>query len=147
MQELRESRQQKVKCTSANNLGYHASGCVMATEFIQLQWKNTLISTITQAFYVIQKAETVLKSHQNTDRNLIFYFSRNCNPVLRFLLSEYNNRDLKVVVYRKRLTSDTLFAIKTNSLTVKYFTYRIYLKYRKLRIQTLCLTTETWRLI
>ena len=57
------------------------------------------------------------------------------------------NRDLKIVVYGKRLTSDTLFAIKTKSLTVKCFTYRIYLKYRKLRIQTLCLTTETWRLI
>ena len=37
------------------------------------------------------------------------------------------NRDLKIVVYGKRLTSDTLFAIKTKSLTVKCFTYRIYL--------------------
>ena len=54
------------------------------------------------------------------------------------------SRDLKIVVYGKRLTSDTLFAIKTKSLTVKCFTYRIYLKYRKLRIQTLCLITETW---
>ena len=39
------------------------------------------------------------------------------------------NRDLKIVVYGKRLTSDTLFAIKTKSLTVKCFTYRIYLEY------------------
>ena len=57
------------------------------------------------------------------------------------------NRDLEIVVYGKCLTSDTLLAIKTKSLTVKYITYRIYLKYRKLRIETPCLTTETWRLI
>ena len=53
------------------------------------------------------------------------------------------NRDLKIVVYGKRLTSDTLFAIKTKSLTVKCITNRIYSKYRKLRIDTPCLTTET----
>ena len=41
-------------------------------------------------------------------------------------------RDFKIVVYSKRLTSDTLFAIKTKSLTMKYITYRIYSKYRKL---------------
>ena len=58
-----------------------------------------------------------------------------------------NNRDLKIVVYGKRLTSDTLLAIKAKSLTVKYITYRIYSKYRKLRIETPFLTTETWRLI
>ena len=57
------------------------------------------------------------------------------------------NRDLKIIVYGKRLTSDTLFAIKTKSVTVKCITYRIYSKYRKLRIETPCLTTETWRLI
>ena len=57
------------------------------------------------------------------------------------------NRDLKVVVYGKRLTSDTLFAIKTKSLAMKGITYKIYSKYRKLRIETPCLTTETWRLI
>ena len=56
-------------------------------------------------------------------------------------------RDLKIVVYGKRLTSDTLLAINTKSLTVKYITYRIYSKYRKLRVETPCLTTETWRLI
>ena len=56
-------------------------------------------------------------------------------------------RDLKIVVYGKRLTSDTLYAKKTKSLTVKCFTCRIYSKYRKLRIETPCLTTETWRLI
>ena len=54
-------------------------------------------------------------------------------------------RDLKIVVYSKRLTSETLFAIKTKSLTVKCITYGIYSKYRKLRIDTL--TTETRRLI
>ena len=54
-----------------------------------------------------------------------------------------NSRDLKIVLYGKRLTSDTLFAIKTKSLTVKCITYRIYSKYRKLRIETPCLTTET----
>ena len=32
-----------------------------------------------------------------------------------------NDRDLKIVVYGKRLTSDTLFAIKTKSLTVKMY--------------------------
>ena len=42
-------------------------------------------------------------------------------------------RDLKIVVYGKRLTSDTLLAIKIKSLTVKYITYRIYSKYRKPR--------------
>ena len=52
-------------------------------------------------------------------------------------------RDLKIDVYGKRLTSDTLFAIKTKSLTVKCFTYGIYSKYRELRIETLCLRTET----
>ena len=36
---------------------------------------------------------------------------------------------------------------KTKSLTVKCFTYTIYLKDRKLRTETLCLTTETLRLI
>ena len=56
-------------------------------------------------------------------------------------------RDLKIVVYSKRLTSDTLFAIKTKSLAVKCITYRIYSKYRKLSMETPCLTTETWRLI
>ena len=55
-------------------------------------------------------------------------------------------RDLKIVVYSKRLTSDTLFAIKTKSLTMKYITYRIYSTYRKLSMETPCLTTETWRL-
>ena len=63
------------------------------------------------------------------------------------MLPDYNNRDLKIVVYGKRLTSDTLFAIKTKSLTVKCFTYRIYSKYLKLRIETPCLSTETWRLM
>ena len=56
-------------------------------------------------------------------------------------------RDLKIDVYGIRLTSDTLFAIKTKSLTVECFTYRIYSKYRKLHTETLCLTIETWRLI
>ena len=62
---------------------------------------------------------------------------------------QWHIRDLKIVVYDKRLTSDTLLAIKTKSLTVKYITYRVYSKYRKLRIdlETPCLTTETWRLI
>ena len=69
----------------------------------------------------------------------------NVLPTLATLVRD--TRDLKIVVYGKRLTSDTLFAIKTKSLTVKCFAYRIYSKYRKLRIQTLCLTTETWRLI
>ena len=58
-----------------------------------------------------------------------------------------HDTDLKIVVYGKRLTSDTLFAIKTKSLTVKCITYRIDSKYRKLRIDTPCLTTETWRLM
>ena len=57
------------------------------------------------------------------------------------------NRDLKIVVNGKRLTSDTLFAIKTKSLAMKDITYKIYSKYRKLRTETHCLTTETWRLI
>ena len=58
-------------------------------------------------------------------------------------------RDLKIVVYGKRLTSDTLYAIKTKSLslTVKCITHKICSKYRKLCIETTCLTTETWRLI
>ena len=56
-------------------------------------------------------------------------------------------RDLKIVVYSKRLTSDTLFAINAKSLTMKCITYRIYSKYRKLSMDTPCLTTETWRLI
>ena len=56
-------------------------------------------------------------------------------------------RDHKIVVCGKRLTSDTLLAIKTKSLTVKYVTYRIYSQYRKLHVETPCLTTETWRLI
>ena len=32
-------------------------------------------------------------------------------------------------------------------MTVKCFTYMIFLKDRKLRTETLCLTTETWRLM
>ena len=43
--------------------------------------------------------------------------------------------------------TQSLFAIKTKSLTVKCIAYRIYSKYRKLRIETPCLTAETWRLI
>ena len=39
-----------------------------------------------------------------------------------------NIRDLWIVVYGKRPTSDTLLAIQTKSLTVEYITYRIYLK-------------------
>ena len=58
-----------------------------------------------------------------------------------------NNRDVKIDVYGKRLTSDTLFAIKTISLTVKCFIYRIYSKKRKHRTETLRLTTVTWWLI
>ena len=55
------------------------------------------------------------------------------------------NRDLKGDVYGKRLTS----YIKTKSLAVKCFTYKIYSRDRKPRTETLCLTTETenWRLI
>ena len=56
-------------------------------------------------------------------------------------------RDLQIVVYGKRLTPDARLAIKIKSLTVKYITYRIYSKYRKLRIETSCLATETWRLV
>ena len=63
-----------------------------------------------------------------------------------YSMADYN-RDLKIFVYGKRLTSDTLLAIKLKSLTVEYITYRIYLTYRKLRIETPCSTTETWRLI
>ena len=69
---------------------------------------------------------------------------------LLFLEVQYRSsliRDLKIVFYGKRLTSDTLLAIKTKSLTVKYVTYRIYSKYWKLPIETFCLTTQTWRLI
>ena len=62
-------------------------------------------------------------------------------------VEKQNIRGLKIVVYGKRLTSDTLFAIKTKSLTAKCITYKICSKYRKLRIETTCLTTETWRLI
>ena len=67
--------------------------------------------------------------------------SRNLNREMRKI------RDLKIDVYGKRLTSHTLFAIKTKLLTVKCFTYTIYSKERKRRTETLCLTTETWRLI
>ena len=53
------------------------------------------------------------------------------------------NRHLKIAVYGKRLTSDTLFAVKTKPLTVKCFTYTIYSNDRKRRTETLCLTTVT----
>ena len=62
-------------------------------------------------------------------------------------LTPANSRNLKIVVYGKRLTSDTFLAIKTKSLTVKYITHRIYSKYQKLGIETPCLTTETWWLV
>ena len=62
-------------------------------------------------------------------------------------LTPANSRNLKIVVYGKQLTSHTFLAIKTKSLTVKYITHRIYSKYRKLGIETLCLTTETWWLV
>ena len=63
-------------------------------------------------------------------------------------IRSFYSRDLEIVVYGKRLTSDTLLAIKTKLLTVKYIIYRIYSKFRKLHIETTCLiTTETWRLI
>ena len=52
-------------------------------------------------------------------------------------LAKNDIRDLKIDVYAKRLTSNTLFAIKTKSLTMKCFTYRIYSKYRKRRTETL----------
>ena len=58
-----------------------------------------------------------------------------------------NIRDLKIDVYGKRLTSDTLFAITTKCLTMKCFTYTIYSKDCKLRTETLCLITDTLRLI
>ena len=47
-------------------------------------------------------------------------------------------RDLKIDVYGKRLTSDTLLAIKTKSLIVKCLIYTIDLKERKLRTKTFC---------
>ena len=56
-------------------------------------------------------------------------------------------RHIMVLTDGKPLTPDTLLAMKIKSLTVKYITYRIYSKYRKLRIETPCLTTGTWRLI
>ena len=65
-------------------------------------------------------------------------FFKYCNNVIR---------DLQIVVYGKRLTPDTRLVIQIKSLTVKYITYRIDSKYRELRIETPCLTTETWRLV
>ena len=50
---------------------------------------------------------------------------------------ESNIRELKIDVYGTAITSDTLFATKTKSLTVTCFTCRIYLKDRKLRIETI----------
>ena len=51
------------------------------------------------------------------------------------------------LTFQQRLISDSLFAIKTKSLTVKCSKYSIYSKYRKLGIETHCLTTETLCLI
>ena len=48
-----------------------------------------------------------------------------------------------VFVDGERLTSNTLFAIKTKSLTAKCFTYTIYSKDRKRGTMIFCLTTET----
>ena len=59
-----------------------------------------------------------------------------------------NNRDLKITFMENGKPQTLyLFAIKTKSLTVKCFTYTIYLEDRKLRTETLHLTTKTWRLI
>ena len=44
-------------------------------------------------------------------------------PAIFFSMPGVDIRDLKIVVYGKRLTSDTLFAIKAKSLNVKCFTY------------------------
>ena len=80
----------------------------------------------------IYKCTLVQTQPSTTDRSVM----------TRLTGSACMNRDRKIVVYGKRQTSDTLLAIKTKSLTVKYITYRIYSKCRKLRIKTPCLTTE-----
>ena len=51
--------------------------------------------------------------------------SRNLNREMRKIRNL-----IKINVYGKRLTSHTLFAIKTKLLTVKCFTYTIYSKER-----------------
>ena len=53
----------------------------------------------------------------------------------------------KIAVYGKRLTSDTLFAVKTKPLTVKCFTYTIYSNDQKRRTEILCFTAVTWWMI
>ena len=73
---------------------------------------------------------------------LYCYFYILCKP---YDTAIHKTRVLRNI--RLELTSDTLLAIKTKSLTVKCLTYRVYSKYRKLRIETPCLTTETWQLI
>ena len=55
----------------------------------------------------------------------------------------YSNRDLKIAVYGKRLTSRNFFVIKSKSWTVKCLSYTIYYRNLKRCFKTLCMTTKT----
>ena len=61
----------------------------------------------TQVYYIFASRSESIKMTNVVDDEVL-------------IQSQY--RDLKTDVYSKRLTSDTLFAIKTKSLIVKYFT-------------------------
>ena len=124
--------------------------------------KAKLHSVAQISTYQYSKTSSSYSTQQNSAKNVLILVRSNpwqhrtshLTPTL-FSLKNRNIlevtmvkiRDLKIAVYGKLLILNTLFAIKTKSLTVKCFTYKNYSKYRKRRTETLCLATETWRLI
>ena len=78
----------------------------------------------------------------------VFRLSRICamsDAVLKLCYGD--NRDLKIAVYGKRLTSRNSFVIKSKSSTVKYSSNTIYHKNLKCCTKTPCMTTETLSLM
>ena len=70
-----------------------------------------------------------------------------CTAEWPFWHNHFDVRKFKIYVHRTRQTQTIHFLRKPNQWRVKCFRYTTYSKGRKRRTETLCLITETWRLI
>ena len=71
----------------------------------------------------------------------------NLTKFARVYGAQSGNRDLKIAVYGKRLTSRNSFVIKSKSLIVKSSSHTIYYKNLKCCTKILCMTSDTLSLI
>ena len=91
--------------------------------------------------YFESDSSPTVKACQNTYIFLLRFTTEYESDRFKHIQSKINLCTGKI--HGKRLTSDTLFAIKTKSLTGKCFTYTIYSKDRQRRTETGYSTTET----